>query len=70
MPGVYFGVVTIRNGEATHNAFFSGWFESEEEALGRGMKFARRERPRGVVTNAVAYPIDKELILTAAKKLA
>ncbi len=62
MKRLYFGVVSIREGNTTHNRFFSGLWGSTKDALADMKKNAREEWPDGPITNAVAYPVGNDLV--------
>jgi hypothetical protein len=69
MRGIWFGVVSIREGNTQANRFYSLLAESEREAVTKMLEDARGLLPDGEVVNRVAYRIDDTLVRQRAAEL-
>ncbi len=70
MKRLYYGVASIVIDGHQYNEFGHGLFDSEEEAIGRLVKTAKKFRPGGQLSNVAAYPVDDASIVDAAHHLA
>jgi hypothetical protein len=69
MPGVYYGVISVRTETTIYNEFGHGFTDSEEHFLGLLLKRARASHPQGEIVNTAAYRVEDSVIRDAARHL-